>query len=212
MSDLVDQVVFYSNGRVIYESWDCINASFQGSDVGFFAFQRLPAPASVVRARALSRAKRARENVTVAVVGARTTMVKARSSAHNSRTASAAKRPTVSKAVVPVGSAKKCKNDKCVIHIDLAPLLKEPAAKKAKKPAKSMTVAVLDTLSFYGGFGDAVAIEIDAANPKRPGTRGYERYELYKSATSKTEFLLLGGWESDYADCLDHGQLVEKIP
>ena len=34
-------------------------------------------------------------------------------------------------------------------------------------------------------------------NPKRPGTASYLRYEMYKSASTKTEFHMLGGTSAD---------------
>ena len=34
-------------------------------------------------------------------------------------------------------------------------------------------------------------------NPKRPGTASYLRYEIYKSASTKTEFHMLGGTSAD---------------
>ena len=34
-------------------------------------------------------------------------------------------------------------------------------------------------------------------NPKRPGTASYLRYEMYKSASTKAEFHMLGGTSAD---------------
>ena len=43
--------------------------------------------------------------------------------------------------------------------------------------------------------GDSVVIRQN--NPKRPGTASYLRYEMYKSASTKTEFHMLGGISAD---------------
>jgi len=43
--------------------------------------------------------------------------------------------------------------------------------------------------------GDSFVIRQN--NPKRPGTASYLRYEMYKSATTKTEFHMLGGTSAD---------------
>lgn len=43
-----------------------------------------------------------------------------------------------------------------------------------------------------------MAIEVAPENPKREGTKSYTRYEKYKMAKTKGEYLELGGTRADY--------------
>ena len=52
-------------------------------------------------------------------------------------------------------------------------------------------------------------IEINQNNPKREGSKAYDRYERYKKATNFTEFLELGGSNLDYHYNIRDGYLKE---
>ena len=52
-------------------------------------------------------------------------------------------------------------------------------------------------------------ISVRQTNPKRPGSKSYDRYELYKPATSKFQFLHLGGSTADYNHDLSKGYITE---
>ena len=66
-----------------------------------------------------------------------------------------------------------------------------PPPKKKKKPPSTSTT---------GGNpleGNDVGILVQVANPKRPDSKSYLRYEQYKAATTTGEFLDLGGTRGD---------------
>lgn len=46
--------------------------------------------------------------------------------------------------------------------------------------------------------GEEIAIDVIQENPKRPGTKSHQRYEKYKKAKTKSEYLELGGSKADY--------------
>ena len=45
-------------------------------------------------------------------------------------------------------------------------------------------------------------------NPKRPGTASHLRYEMYKSANTKAEFIMLGGTSADFLWDQKHGYIT----
>ena len=54
-------------------------------------------------------------------------------------------------------------------------------------------------------LGDDARLEVQQANPKLVGSKSYERYELYKAATTKGEFRALGGTAADLSHDIKHG-------
>ena len=57
-------------------------------------------------------------------------------------------------------------------------------------------------------LGDDARLEVQQANPKLVGSKSYERYELYKAATTKGEFRALGGTAADLLHDIKHGFAV----
>ena len=79
----------------------------------------------------------------------------------------------------------------------------EACNKATEEQFSKATVVAPDALTFLTPpttttpvlTGDSVVIRQN--NPKRPGTASYLRYEMYKSASTKTEFHMLGGTSAD---------------
>ena len=112
----------------------------------------------------------------------------------------------------------------------------EDAPKAAPKSARKADVlsSVAGALGWLGGYADT-PISLAAANPKRAGSRAWDRYEAYKHAKTwafrvvsrvvvvgsvslgtfsrrRTQFYALGGWDADFAECVAQGHLVEHHP
>ena len=73
-----------------------------------------------------------------------------------------------------------------------------------------MAVCFFSTRPHFPLFLLGMALRLQQANPKRPGTASYERYEHYKSATSLEEFLKFGGSRGDYKHDKGKGFLVDE--
>ena len=79
----------------------------------------------------------------------------------------------------------------------------EACNKATEEQFSKATVVAPDALTFLTPpttttpvlTGDSFVIRQN--NPKRPGTASYLRYEMYKSASTKTEFHMLGGTSAD---------------
>ena len=54
----------------------------------------------------------------------------------------------------------------------------------------------------------AARIRVQQENPKRPGSKSHARFELYKSAKTKGEYLALGGTSGDFTYDVDQGFVV----
>ena len=85
------------------------------------------------------------------------------------------------------------------------------SAKKRHSSSVDFTSAALRGLAFFC-VGDDTVISFEQQNPKRAGSRSWHRFEAYKRACSRTEFYALGGWDSDYAEDVAKGHLVEHVP
>ena len=53
-------------------------------------------------------------------------------------------------------------------------------------------------MASFGPGAMPASILFQQTNPKRAGSKSYDRYEQYKSATSYAEFLELGGSRADF--------------
>ncbi|KAH8050236.1 voltage-gated potassium channel [Aureococcus anophagefferens] len=91
----------------------------------------------------------------------------------------------------------------------------EDAPKAAPKSARKTDVlsSVAGALGWLGGYADT-PISLAASNPKRAGSRAWDRYEAYKHAKTRarTQFYALGGWDADFAECVAQGHLAEHHP
>ena len=52
---------------------------------------------------------------------------------------------------------------------------------------------------------DDVAIAVNPHNPKRAGSQSHARYERYKGATTRAEYLALGGSAADFKFDVERG-------
>ena len=90
-----------------------------------------------------------------------------------------------------------------------SPVARTPAAPSAKRrhPAQPK-VSSSAVKRKQRRVADATAISLQQKNPKRAGSARHHRYELYKRATTHSEFKSLGGRSADFALDLRKGYLV----
>lgn len=99
-----------------------------------------------------------------------------------------------------------------ITDIEGRPLPTPIGHRRGEPPAAPITLVAARKRMQYTQKLDPRVIVVVVPNPKKPGTKAYQRYSLYQTGMTVQQYLAAGGESSDIRYDVNHGFITADLP